>query len=107
MSYVYNKHPYLPTSYFSHLSPEVLDIAERGEKITLSQWKDMRLNSYARSFLIPFLTEEALFECCRHALSNLPPMEGPVPTTYDESIAYLYLPELIARLKHALYTERA
>ena len=73
----------------------ILKLADRGN-ITLQEWKELRMNSWEREFLIPHLTSTALVHSCKDMLKHCTatPFHTPA-STYDESVMKNYIPALL------------
>ena len=67
-----------------------------GDRISLEVWNTLRLNSYDRDSLIPYMSDAVLFESVENALKNCRLFARPA-TTYDEAIQ-LYAREMMSRM---------
>lgn len=70
----------------------------KDRSITPEIYGRMRMNSYARDYLPPKLTDQTLIEMTEFYLSNCNQVGCPC-ATYDEAVINLLMPEFIARLK--------
>lgn len=68
-----------------------------GVKIEKSEWDELRLNSYDRDALIPYISDEVLIANTEYTLQNCSRISLPAGT-YDEALQ-LYAKELIKRLQ--------
>jgi len=83
----------------AHVREEYQQLALRGTPITLAEWKDMRMNSWERDFLIPYLDDEALCWTVQHNLSNCSVRRANPCSTYEDALVNLLAPELMKRLQ--------
>jgi hypothetical protein len=83
--------------HLANVRPEYKVLAARGVPITLDEYKEMRMNSYERKFLLPYFSDEVLFHVMEHARQNSSNPGRAISVTYDESIINDYMPELKAR----------
>jgi hypothetical protein len=79
-----------------HISDEIKWLAERGKAISLEAFRGMRLNSYEREFLVPYLTDELLISQVEYYTKN---SERHSRATYDGQLQDVLVPELLKRLK--------
>jgi hypothetical protein len=69
-------------------------------KITWEEYIELRLNSWDREFILPYLDEHALVNVIDIHVKNATQVYGVgPPVTYDEFIIHRLIPELVRRLK--------
>jgi hypothetical protein len=83
----------------SHVSEEIQDLANRGWSISDEEYKEMRMNTYEREFLLPYVSVECLCNIAEYYLSQCSRHHD---CTYDGAIAYRVIPEMIERLRNTL-----
>lgn len=84
------------------IRPWVRALVAKGLPISAHDYTAMAMNSYERDFVLPALSDEALFIKIQYTLNNCtPPQRGPdTPAAhYDEAAIYKIIPELVRRLK--------
>lgn len=86
--------------FMNHVRDDYIDLCERGWPIQLEEYQEMRMNSFEREYLLPFLSLEALKWSLENCLKNCSHGTSK-PSTYDESLQNLYVPELLRRLEDA------
>lgn len=69
---------------------------ERFEQLVKSE---AGLNSYERQVIVECMDNECLLTQLKNCMQNTSIPRDDVPSTYDAALRYLYLPELIKRLK--------
>lgn len=89
--------------FMSHVSQEIIDITKQGGQcVSHKQYQELRMNSFERKYLIPFLEREALINTIEYCLSQCcEDNKGSFacPVTYNEALINDLVPELIKRLK--------
>jgi len=83
-----------------HISEEVQALANRGWPVSSEEYAEMRMNSYEREYLLPYLSLECLTGVARYYLSQCSPCYKPV--TYNEALLARVVPELLDRLEATL-----
>lgn len=84
---------------------EIRDLIARGG-VTLDEWKALRMNSYEREVLVPALGDEALCYHVESCLAQCGRTRSP-PSTYEEAVVGLLVPELVKRLRGKSLSEAA
>lgn len=99
-------HPYLRFDLIeSHVRPEYVERYTKRKLIELSEYANMCMNSYERSYLLPIMSDDVLASLIGRA-SDFSGVEAKAcPTTYTEAAAILYAPEALKRLQ-ATYVEK-
>lgn len=86
----------------AYISEKVMDLKNRVEQITLEEYKELRMNSYEREYLIDKYDTETLDYLLDLYLDNCavekPQYHRPAPH-YDSAVVWHLLPELRRRLK--------
>lgn len=88
--------------FMDHVCQEVRDRFASGVTIELSEYKEMRINSYSDKFIEPLLSDECLIWKVENAIKNSLVKElgsYTLPRHYDEYIQTDGVRELIKRLK--------
>jgi len=90
--------------FLSHVSADIIKRCGTGKRISLEEYKEMRLNSYERKYIHPYLSEEALIWNIENALKFclLEYSDWSLPATYDEYVATDGIRELLKRYKKVL-----
>jgi len=93
--------------FYSHVKPEILALCERGTPITLAEYKELRGNSHDWALIHRNLDDEALLYQARRtaencALSLAKVSRWDVPTTYDDAMAMIFVPQLLQRFEALL-----
>jgi len=103
MSKITENHKKAEKEFYSNIRPEILEIYESGREIPLSEWKEMRMNSYEMKLLEPRLSDEAFVHHFENALNNV---SFPTTTymyklnsTYDTWVQSEGIVELLERFK--------
>lgn len=82
-----------------NIRPEYL---KRTKKISLHEYKKMRLSSYEREHLLPLFSDETLIHIIENNMKNTsivnPPGSRPA-ATYEQALIFRLLPELLKRYK--------
>ena len=92
--------PYILTTDWSCMEKTkeaVQDLANRGWAISSEEYAEMRMNSYERAYLLPYLSLECLTGVSRYYLTQC--QIHPRPCSYDEVMLALVVPELLERLE--------
>ena len=79
----------------------VRELADRDEPISEDERNDLVMNSYEREFILPNLSDEALFKTLEYYIQNCRALSDPSrpASTYDEAVIYRLAPELMRRLR--------
>jgi len=90
--------------FMFHVDENVQDMVRHCDKmdtrITLETYESLRINSYERKFIRPWLSDEALISEIENALKNSRESgEFKVPSTYTEYLATEGIEELLKRFK--------
>lgn len=89
----------------SHVRPEIQTLVARGN-VTLTEYREIRCNSYEHQALVPALNDEAFVVAMQHALDNcFTGGERPF-STYNKAVEGLYAPELLRRFRVQLNDEQ-
>lgn len=85
------------------ISSKVAALIQKSTVITKKIYEGLRLNSYEQALLLPFMEDEVLFDVIKLAQENSSfPTQATFinpPSTYDEALVGLYLPEILRRYK--------
>lgn len=79
----------------NYVSEEIQDLAERGWAVSVEEYKELRMNSYERRFLLPYVSDETLCTIVVLCLNNC---ERHSLVTYDGNLQEVLVPELVNRL---------
>lgn len=74
---------------------EIQNIAERGWAVSLDEWKQLKMNSHEREFLLPYVDNSVLVHLAGQCLNNIFP---PPKITYEGFLLVSLLPEILKRL---------
>jgi hypothetical protein len=94
--------------FMEHVSEETKELIEEVEnskrKISKEEYKLMRINSYDRHLLIPYLDDIAFISLIddyylQASRAFLPLLEYELPQHYDEALLKVFFPLLIERFK--------
>ena len=79
---------------------EIQDRCKCDEPISLEEYQNMRMNSYERAYIVPYLSTEALLSLYDNTSKNIS-MREPIgcATTYEEAMLFLVAPEMAQRLR--------
>lgn len=83
----------------SHVRAHIHALAAREFKVTLAEYKELRMNSYEQETLLPNLDQETLIWCIENCLANIGQNVKRPVLTYDQALALNYVPELLRRIK--------
>lgn len=88
----------------SHISDEIRKLRDElrstGRRLTLQEYKQLRLNSWERWDLLLLLDDQALLSQMAHYRDNSArPHYTPPYSTYDEVLMHHMLPELMRRMQ--------
>ena len=88
--------------FMQHVRPHIIELAERGQ-VTHEEYNSLRMNSYERRYLHPYLTTDALVKLTRYCLSQTgywqPCGEFEVPKDYEDAVMRDLLPLLLDRME--------
>lgn len=83
------------------IDADVLAMVESGKTITRAEWESMRINSWERWVLTPFLSDEAFIAHTERVLDQIPRRPWSPPVAYDDVAAQLLLPAALDRLRRS------
>ena len=97
------------SDYMSMIGKDILYLVDRVNKtgvlIGLEEYKTLCMNSYERHYILKYLSDEVIYYMCRYAQGNSVQPGGTsyvtwgIVSTYDESLKFTYVDELIRRLR--------
>jgi hypothetical protein len=100
------KYDYVTCRHHSNCTSQVVilirDLRKHNKKFSLKSFESMRLNSYDRDALIPFMSSELLIVQTRNTLVNCSRLDLPA-STYDQALQ-LYAKEVVNRFAGSLHT---
>lgn len=76
------------------VNPEFQILIDRGN-VTLAEYQGLRGNSRDWEAIVPALDNEALVHVVKYCADN---MARALPSTYDDAMVRVYLPEIMKRL---------
>lgn len=79
----------------AHVGQDIKDRCSRGDDIGIEEYKQLRLNSYERRYILPTLDDETLDYVVRGCLHHC---ERHSTATYDGVLQEYLVPELLRRL---------
>lgn len=84
--------------YAVHIRPEIAALINRGN-VTYAEYAVLRMNTYERNAMLPALDDRCLVNLTEGHLRQCSQNKRYVPTTYDEVVISLIVPELLKRLE--------
>lgn len=92
--------------FYSHISPDmeewVYNAKKDGRAITFVEWQNLRINSYEKHFIIPYLDDDAVLHIAQYCYDQAGYREfsdHQLPAHYGESVIGVWFPLLIERLR--------
>lgn len=88
----------------SHVRPRYYKLANRKQKITLHEWKDIACNSFEQKLLVANLQDSAFIIHLKYCLENCnrdfdEVYEFEICSTYDEAMRRELLPQMVRRFE--------
>lgn len=86
----------------AHIRPEIAALAARPQRVTWAEYEPLRMNSYEQEEIMPNLDDDALTRYAECIVKNCQPDRNRPASCYDDALALLVAPLLIARLRATL-----
>ena len=84
--------------WLDHVRDEIIELRNRDEPISEDEFQELPLNAWEREYLLPNLTDEALYNLTERAQSHFREENPYTPADhYRDAIIYRYLPEIMRR----------
>lgn len=88
----------LDKEFMSHIHKEIQDLVKENKEISLEVYKELRINSYERKYIEPYLSDEALVHKIKYALNNSSTLtKYELPKHYTEYLHTDGIEELLKR----------
>lgn len=88
--------------WLEHVRDDIVELRNRGEPISEKEFQELRLNAWEREYLLPNLSDEALYNLTERARSHFREDNPHTPADhYQDAVMYRYLPEIMRRQSKA------